>query len=248
MRTAANTKTKTNGNATANGNSVASTLHAEAFFKFPDPPEKIPDEMTTYRHLNYFGIPYLLRHHFGNPETTIIDSEHYISREHTSDIAGLRFPDLLIAFDADPSALIRSNAYVISEQGKPPDFVLEIASRSTGTIDTGAKRNDYEALGIQEYWRFDETGEYHGSRIAGDRLQDEGRYEPIPISQIEDGILEGYSAALNLNLRWQHGELKWHDPSTGEHIPTFESEREARLRAQARAQALETQLRQLRTQ
>ena len=73
-----------------------------------------------------------------------------------------------------------SNGYVISEQGKPPDFVLEVASESTANIDTGAKRDDYAALGIAEYWRFDETGEYHGARLAGDRLV-QGRYEPIPI-------------------------------------------------------------------
>ena len=141
---------------------------------------------------------------------------------------------------------MRSNAYVISEQGKPPDFILEVASRSTGRIDTGAKRDDYESLGVREYWRFDETGEYHGTRLAGDRLTEDGKYEPIAISEVADGVLEGYSAALNLNLRWEDGQLKWHDPKTDEHIATFESEREARLREQVRADALEAELRRLR--
>ena len=246
--------------------SVAVKTRSEDYFVFPDPqdvfpdpPDRTPEEMTTYRHLNYFGIPYLLRQHFGAPDTTIVDSEHYITPTPPKIIDGLRFPDLLIAFDADPSALARDNAYVISDQGKPPDFVLEIASRSTGHIDTGQKRDDYASLGIPEYWRFDETGEYHGARIAGDRLVD-GRYEPIEIVEVEDGILEGYSTVLHLNLRWEHGELKWHDPETGEHIPTFESERaradqerESRLREQsraddanARADALEAELRRLR--
>ena len=46
-------------------------------------------------------------------------------------MTGVKYPDLLIAFDVDPEAYQSSNAYVISEQGKPPDFVLEIASRGT---------------------------------------------------------------------------------------------------------------------
>ena len=80
---------------------------------------------------------------------------------------GLRYPDLLIAFDVDPAAYYRSNAYIISEQGKPPDFVLEIASHATGRQDTREKRDAYAALGIPEYWRFDETGRYHRTRLAG---------------------------------------------------------------------------------
>ena len=62
-----------------------------------------------------------------------------VDAEHTP-AADRRFPDLLIAFDANPEAYQDSNSYVISEQGKPPDFVMEIASQSTGQEDTGNKR------------------------------------------------------------------------------------------------------------
>ena len=107
----------------------------------PDPPEREPDDMTSFNHLSVTGGPYLLTHHFGNPDTTLIGGEHYISREPTHDMEGLRYPDLLIAFDVDlPAAYYRSNAYIISEQGKPPDFVLEIASHATGRQDTREKQ------------------------------------------------------------------------------------------------------------
>ena len=33
-------------------------------------------------------------------------------------------PDLLIALGADPETYRENNGYIISEQGKPPDFVL----------------------------------------------------------------------------------------------------------------------------
>ena len=184
-----------------------------------------------------------------------------------------RVPDLLIAFGVDPAAYYGSNGYIIQNQGKPPDFVLEVASRSTGSQDTGEKRLDYEALGVAEYWRFDETGQYHGTRLAGDRLVD-GRYQPIAIEELADGVLQGRSASLDLYLRWERGRLGWHDPATGRHIATFDSERaradreregrlqeregrlqerdarvqerEARLTAEARIRELEAENRRLR--
>ena len=157
-----------------------------------------------------------------------------------------------------PAAYKRSNAYVISEQGKPPDFVLEIVSRSSRQADRVDKRADYAALGIPEYWRFDEAARRSENRLAGDRLVD-GRYEPITIEELPDGVLQGYSSELDLYLRWERGQLRLHDPATGRHIATFESERaraesaearahregEARVQAEARADSAEAQIREL---
>ena len=149
---------------------------------------------------------------------------------------GRRYPGLLIALGVDPVAYYESNGYIIGEQGKPPDFVLEVASASTADEDTGPKRLDYEALGISEYWRFDETGDYHKTKLAGDRLVD-GHYETIAIEELDDGVLQGYSAALNLHLRWEQGELRWHDSATGRHILTYDDQRARADNAQSLAQS-----------
>jgi multidrug efflux pump subunit AcrA (membrane-fusion protein) len=98
----------------------------------------------------------------------------------------------------------------------------------------GAKRDYYAELGIPEYWRFDETGEFHGTRLAGDRLVN-GQYQPMLIEELPGGVLQGYSAALNLNLRWDNGQLVWHDPATRQRIVTLDDERQARLSEQSRA-------------
>ena len=90
---------------------------------------------------------------------------------------------------------------------------MEIASPSTGRQDVEVKRPRYAALSIPEYWRFDETGEFHGARLAGDRLVN-GQYEPIAVEEIEKGVLQGYSTVLNLFIRWERGELRWHDLRT----------------------------------
>ena len=206
--------------------------------RLPDPPEREPDDMTSFDHLAKNGIAYRLAHHLGQLETTIVSGEHYLVEEPGTSAADRVYPDLLIAFNADPLAYRDSNAYIIAEQGKPPDFVLEIASAATAGNDTGHKRLWYAGLGIPEYWRFDETGNDHGTKLAGDRLA-EGRYEPIAIEEPEDGVLQGYSVALNLHVRWERGQLELRDPATGQPIASLEA-------AERQIQELQEELRRLR--
>ena len=240
------------------------TPSPSARFRLPDIPEREPDEkMTNFDHLHRLGNAYHLALHFGSLGTTLVAADRWIVAEPGSYRTLARYPDLLIAFDVDPAAYEASNGYVISEQGKPPDFVLEVASPSTGSVDVGAKRDDYAALAIPEYWRFDKTGQHHGVRLAGDRLVN-GLYQPIPIEELPDGSLRGHSEVLNLDLYWERAQLEWYDPGTGRPIPTLEIEREARIRevqierearmqeslradnAEARIRELEEELRRLR--
>ena len=139
-------------------NTSAKTSRAQQPFVFPDPPEDPEDKMTSFDQLAATGNAHYLAVHLGNPETTLVSGDHYLALAPTRSLAGVRYPDMLVAFDVGPADYRASNAYVISQQGKPPDFVLEIASLSSGRIDVTEKRRDYAALGIPEYWRFDETG------------------------------------------------------------------------------------------
>ncbi len=235
---------------------------AVGYVRLPDPPE--PEDMNNYFFLHAPGNTHHLVEHFGNEDTTILIGDAYISRAPTSYRKGLFHPDLLIAFNVNPAASQDRNGYVISEQGKPPDFVMEIASPSTARRDVTIKREGYADLGIPEYWRFDDSGgRRHGAPLAGDRLVD-SVYQPIPIERIDDRTHQGYSAVLDLYLRWEDGKLGWYDPATGRHIPRFSDERdranternradaernradaeqEARIRAEARIRELETELR-----
>ena len=220
----------------------ARTPQVREHIVFPDPPEDPDDKMTNFRHLGMTGTAHSLAVHLGNHETTVVDAEHYLALAPTRSLAGVRYPDLLVAFGVDPEAYRRSNAYVISEQGKPPDFVLEVASRSTGRVDVTEKRVDYAALGIGEYWRFDETGEYHGAKLAGDRLVD-GKYVPVETEELADNSLQGYSAVLNLYLRWADGALAFYDPATDELIFNLEGQIARAEAAEARVRELEERLR-----
>ena len=223
-------------------NPAAQAAHGTDFVRLPDPPE--PEDMNNFKYLHAPGNSQHLAEHFGHEDTTIITGEAYISRAPTSSRQGLFYPDLLIAFNVDPEGGSDRNGYIIEEQGKPPDFVLEIASARTGRRDVTVKREGYAALGIPEYWRFDDSGgRHHGAPLAGDRLVD-GVYQPIPIERIDDRTHQGYSAVLDLHLRWEDGRLRWYDPATGRHITRFRDERdranaeqEARIQAEAQVDA-----------
>ena len=233
---------------------AASKLKARGRFRLPDPPEREPDDMTSAEHLSETGLHHHLKQFLGNPETTIVSGEKYVTTRRGGD---MRYPDLLVAFGVDPALYRETNGYVISEQGKPPDWVLEIASEGTGHIDVGEKREFYERLGITEYWRFDHTptGRWHGARLAGDRLVD-GEYVAMEIEELPGGMLQGYSPALSLYLRWGQGELALYDPATNAPIASFDdlqtsldreraradAELAARLAAQARIRELEERL------
>ena len=203
-------------------------------FGLPEPEHQQDEKTANATHLSINGNAHHVIQHLGNFKTTVVGILLYLVDAPTRNPAGSPYPDLLVAFDTDPEAYDRSNGYIIAEQGKPPDFVLEIASRSTGIFDVTTRRAAYAALGVLEYWRFDATGEHHGTRLAGDRLSD-GRYLPIPIDVLADDILQGHSQSLNLLLRWQRMRLGWYNPATGYHIETFSSVRTRNRLAEAQA-------------
>ncbi len=232
-------------------NTTGQTSQVQKRFRLPDIPDREPDEVTQFDQLFKGGSSRDLAFHLGNPGTTLVEADRWIAPDSDFDKRRARYPDLLVAFGVDPAAYKANNGYIVSEQGKPPDFVLEVASESTGAMDVGPKKDFYAALGIPEYWRFDETGQHHGAKLAGDRLV-EGRYEPVEIEELPGGVLQGYSRVLNLNLRWEEGRLAWHDPATGRPIATLEDEwrerlreQEGRVQAEARNRELEEELRRL---
>ena len=223
---------------------------------FPDFPPR--DDMQNSLHLDDPAHQAALTQHLGNYDTTIVLSEIPV-RWTPSQSRGHRIPDLLVAFGVDRAQAVEQNGYSIQDQGKPPDFVLEIASVRTAENDYTDKRVDYANFGIPEYWRFDPTGnQRYDAPLAGDRLA-EGAYQPIEIVEVEPEHLHGHSSALNLALCWDHGQLRLYDPVAQRHLMTFAeewearvaerdariAEREARIAAENRADAAEARMREL---
>ena len=247
-KTIAPTKTKaspsTNGALNTNGTlktSDALNTNGAALAQFPEFPPRY--DMQNIDILHEIGYVATLKRHFGRRDTTLVYGELPVGNTLSIRL-GLRIPDLIIAFDCDPARAIDRQGYDIDEQGKPPDFALEIASKTTGRVDYTDKRVDYERYGIPEYWRFDATGgDYHDAALAGDMLVD-GRYKPIDIERDGDSYYWGYSDTLGLCVCWDAGKLRWYDPRTGSYLLTSDEEADRADRAEESA-AMEAAARQL---
>ena len=210
---------------------IADYAHLEPL---PDP-EREPDMQQSEGIISFHVV---LRTFFSHRDDVLISGEGYLRHEATNNAERLA-PDCVVAFGVNAEGIIARNGYVISEVGKPPDFVLEVASRSTGRRDYTVKREGYAGYGVQEYWRFDHTGgRFHDAPLAGDTLVD-GKYERLEIHEEDDGMLWGHSAVLGLDLCWDNGKLRFREPLTGEFLPTPEVLQAERDAAEARAEAAE---------
>ncbi len=163
--------------------------------------------MNTAKAIHLNSTPQHLDPHISSRPNTIVDAESYIGTEPTGEMTVVAYADLLIAFDATLKALADSNAYVVSEQGKQPDSVLEVASEKTLPFNWTTKQDIYPVLEVAEYWRFDEMPIDGHPSLAG-RWLDDGEYRPITIEQLEEGALQAYSATPGLLLRWVLGQLR----------------------------------------
>lgn len=180
----------------------------------PDP-EREPNMLQEDVRFSFVSA---LQAHFGDRDDVLIAGGGYVRNQATNDAERLA-PDVVVTFDVRRGAIISRNGYVISEVGKPPDWALEIASRSTGRRDYTVKREGYAAYGIGEYWRFDHTGgRFHDAPLAGDFLVD-GQYEPIDLTRESERLIWGRSPSLGLDLVWDDGDLRLRNSLTLEYLP-----------------------------
>ena len=221
---------------------------ARKYDPYPDAPPR--DDMQNLIYLDWQATVAALRVRFGNRDTTLIGEVRL--GPSLSVPKDTRVPDLMAAFDCDVAQAREDNGYSLENQPHPPQFVLEVASNSTGVVDYTEKRVDYARYGVGEYWRFDPTrGEYHDEALAGDKLV-EGRYEPIAIDWRDADHGRGYSAALGLYVCWEREQLRFYDPVLRRYLRTL-AESEARGDAEAaradaeaaRADELEARLAEL---
>ena len=193
------------------------------YTRLPDPPKKV--DMIHNRHRSRAQT--MLERRYENDPTTLANGEGYLLLT-AGERSGYVVPDCIVAFGVEADEIEKANGYVISEVGKPPDFVMEIASSTTGVRDYTVKRRIYRDLEVPEFWRFDYTGgRYHDAPLAGDILVD-GEYRRIRIDADADGTFWGYSPALGLYLVWEAGKLRFYDPALGRFLRDL-SEAEARI-------------------
>ena len=155
----------------------------------------------------YVSADLLIYYEEGNPRVSIV-------------------PDVFVVFGVEDR--MRGN-YKVWEEGKGPDFVLEVASPNTWREDVQRKPGVYAGLGVREYFLFDPTGEHYTPRLQGYRLEG-GEYERLAAVESIDRTLTLSSEVLGLELRAKAGgEMRFHDPATSEDLLSHAEERAARL-------------------
>jgi Uma2 family endonuclease len=105
--------------------------------------------------------------------------------------------------------------YLLWDEGKGPDVVMEITSSSTRLEDLEDKFNFYQdVLHVKEYFLFDPLSDYLTPPLQGHRLR-RGHYRPI---RTADGRLP--SQVLRLHLERHGRELRLYDPEASRWLPT----------------------------
>jgi Uma2 family endonuclease len=173
--------------------------------------------------------------HYGDRPDVYVSADIFVYYEMNNPDCKVA-PDVLVSFGVEDRERL---SYFVWRDGKPPDFVLEVASPSTWHRDANEKHDIYAAMGVTEYWRFDPNrGQIFRRVLIGERLNESGEYGPITISESE-GALTGHSAVLGLDLFARDGALRMYDPASQTWLRNFREEIEARRIAEERAQTAE---------
>jgi Uma2 family endonuclease len=165
----------------------------------------------------------------------------YFSLDHVRN-QDFRGPDFFVALGVRKRA---RKSWLVWQEGKGPDVVIELLSDSTAARDKGEKKLIYQdRLRVPEYCWFDPfSGEF-----AGFTLRD-GVYVPIAMDaqerlfsqQLDLVLVQWEGIYQDLHARW----LRW-ATVTGVLLPTpqeaLEQEQQRAAEAQQRALALETLL------
>ena len=163
-------------------------------------------------------------------------------------------PDVLVAFELGTH---KRSSYLVWKEGKPPDWVLEVASPGTAFRDLDEKQHDYAEMGVPEYWLFDPQGDIFRRRgepqLQGLKLVGT-EYQPLD-SVREHGRVVIRSEVLCLDLRVEGELIRFRDVATGEDVLHRDETEAARVReaaqlraAQARAERAESRVQQVEAQ
>ncbi len=170
-----------------------------------------------------------LRNHFRDRTDVLVAMELAVYYRRDDNNLWLQ-PDVQVVFGVSPA---NRSSYRIWEEGKAPDFVLEVASPSTAENDAEHKAREYARIGVREYWRLDPDGTLMGSALKGYEASG-GKYAPVrPVaSSGQDRRFPSRVLGLEVSSRRQARAtvLVLRDPRTGEETDGALEEAERRRR------------------
>ncbi len=187
--------------------------------------------------------------HFAPVANVVVEGDMFIYYREGDPSASVA-PNLFVVLDHDLGDRV---VYKLWEEGRVPDFAVEVVSPSSEERDERKKLALYEKLGFGEYFLFQPDLSHPEPRLKGYRLRG-GAYEPI---RPEPGGWYS-SPALGVQLRAEGTNLRVRNARTGEEYrwcgelrtkfevmrDRAEAEAEARRAVEVRLQELEARLRQ----
>ncbi|MEI6329340.1 MAG: Uma2 family endonuclease [Pseudanabaena sp. ELA645] len=140
-------------------------------------------------------------------------------------------PDIFVVFGT--SREDRVSYTVWEEDGKVPDFVLEITSKGTVTKDRKQNPLIYRSLGVKEYFQYDPSGSsLKPTSLQGVRLEN-GKYKPIPVLTLLDNTLSLHSEVLGLDLHlFPDKTFRFYDPISKQILRSHAETEHARYQAE----------------
>jgi Uma2 family endonuclease len=150
-----------------------------------------------------------LEDHFSNDPQVYISGNlpfYYVEGDKRKQVC----PDVFVVRGVEKR---RRESYLVWEEGRGPEVVIELTSQTTRKEDTGAKFRLYASeLRVPEYFLFDPNGEYLEPPLSGYRLRG-GKYTAIrPVA----GRVP--SKVLGLSLERDETQLRLYDPKTGNYL------------------------------
>ena len=200
--------------------SVAESVH------YPDSDGHfLPDNPLQARAV--MNARFALEHHFDKVDNVVLEGDMFMYYEEGNPAASIA-PDVYVVLDHD---LGDRGVYKFWEEGKAPDFALEVISPSSQIRNAKEKRALYEQLGIGEYFLFQPNPLKRGRRLVGYRLWG-NTYEAVP--EEPDGTV--CSEALGVSFRVEGKNLRVRNLATGQDYAWIEENRRNLEAVQADAQ------------
>ena len=162
-----------------------------------------------------------LKQHFDGVPDVVLEGDMFMyyaqgeadeRRVHGRRVGKYVAPDVFVVLGHHPR---KRSTYKLWEEGKPPDFVLEVISPSSELRNRRDKKALYSRIGVREYFLFQPDMRRSGPRLVGYTLRG-GAYQELGPDPALPGAGSVLSEVLGVSMRPEGELLRVRDLGSGE--------------------------------
>jgi Uma2 family endonuclease len=190
---------------------VRTRIDAPTGIVYPESDGKPLGETGIHVNTIFRFVDAMWRHYDDHPKVAVLTNMflYYVEGDPKRNVC----PDVFVTLGVPSNRNRRT--FMVWEEVKGPDVVVEITSRKTKRDDTKRKFELYrDVLKVREYFLFDPLEEYLNPSLLGFRLL-RGQYQTIPMM---DGRVP--SKVLGFHFERNDLDLRVFNPRTGLWLPT----------------------------